>query len=291
MAGAGAGAGARGEAGALGRRGAEGPPCRTAAEMREKWEGLWGAGLAPGDRFDARGPSPALLARLGGAHGGALGGVEGRRVLVPGCGRGYDLAAFMRAGAAEAVGLEISPTARDAAHEYLQGALEGALRGKARMELQDFFSEPVFGPEGLGQFDIVYDYTFFCAIDPQLRGLLGAGHGPGRETRRAASYAHISGRRCTEPGRGPALRSDSGRLRGAPPPGGLPDRGTRRRVRRRQPRGSGGDGEVRDLHAGMRVELPPRRELRGPSVGRGARGGARGAGRGCGGLDGERATP
>ena len=169
MAGAGAGAGARGGAGALGRRGADGPPCRTAAEMREKWEGLWGAGLAPGDRFDARGPSPALLARLGGAHGGALGGVEGRRVLVPGCGRGYDLAAFMRAGAAEAVGLEISPTARDAAHEYLRGALQGALQGKARVELQDFFSEPVFGPEGLGQFDIVYDYTFFCAIDPQLR--------------------------------------------------------------------------------------------------------------------------
>ncbi len=166
---AGSGAAARGVGGALGLRGVEGPPARTAAEMTAKWEGLWGAGLAPGDLFDARGPSPALLARLGGAPGGALGGLEGQRVLVPGCGRGYDLAAFVRAGAAEAVGLEISPTARDSAHEYLQEALEEGLRGKARVELQDFFSEQVFAPEGLGQFDVVYDYTFFCAIDPQLR--------------------------------------------------------------------------------------------------------------------------
>ena len=157
--------GARGGGGALGLRGVEGPPAVTPAEMRAKWDGLWAAGLAPGDRFDARAASPALLARLG-----RLGGLEGARVLVPGCGRGYDLAAFVQAGAAEAVGLEISPSACDAAREYLAGALgDSGLAGRASVELRNFFEEDSFAPENLGQFDLVYDYTFFCAINPSLR--------------------------------------------------------------------------------------------------------------------------
>ena len=158
---------ARGAGGALGRRGPglEGPPAVTPAEMRGKWDGLWAAGLAPGDLFDGRGPSPALLARLG-----RLGGLEGARVLVPGCGRGYDLAAFVQAGAAEAVGLEISPSACDAAREYLAGALGDTGRGgRASVELRNFFEEDSFALENLGQFDLVYDYTFFCAIHPSLR--------------------------------------------------------------------------------------------------------------------------
>ena len=35
----------------------------------------------------------------------------GKRVFVPGCGRGYDLVALLAAGAEEAVGLELAPTA------------------------------------------------------------------------------------------------------------------------------------------------------------------------------------
>ncbi len=38
-------------------------------------------------------------------------GLAGKRVFVPGCGRGYDLVALLAAGAEEAVGLELAPTA------------------------------------------------------------------------------------------------------------------------------------------------------------------------------------
>lgn len=31
------------------------------AEYAERWEGMWSAGLKPGDKFDACAPSPALV--------------------------------------------------------------------------------------------------------------------------------------------------------------------------------------------------------------------------------------
>jgi hypothetical protein len=48
---------------------------------------IWGAGLQPGERFDA-GASPPLLRHL---LGSGRVPVAGRRVLVPGCGRGWGL--------------------------------------------------------------------------------------------------------------------------------------------------------------------------------------------------------
>lgn len=59
--------------------------------------------------------SPALVSLL---DSGAV-EVAGTRVLVPGCGRGYDLVEFSRRGAAEAVGLEISKTAVQDATAYM----------------------------------------------------------------------------------------------------------------------------------------------------------------------------
>eukprot|EP00967_Tisochrysis_lutea_P008782 scaffold10515_cov17-Tisochrysis_lutea.AAC.1 len=46
--------------------------------------------------------------------------VKDKSVLIPGCGRGYDNATFIRAGAKEAVGLEVAPAAKAAAEEYLK---------------------------------------------------------------------------------------------------------------------------------------------------------------------------
>lgn len=65
--------------------------------------------LPPGAAFDAKESSPALISAFG---KGGICPAEGRSLLVPGCGRGYDVRWGIRAGAVVAHGLEISPTVR-----------------------------------------------------------------------------------------------------------------------------------------------------------------------------------
>jgi SAM-dependent methyltransferase len=80
------------------------------------------------------------------------------RILVPGCGTGYDLATLARADR-QVVGLDLSEQARTAfvvAHPDLPG--------RVSYEVGDFFS---YEPED--SFDFVWDYTFFCALDPPQR--------------------------------------------------------------------------------------------------------------------------
>jgi protein-L-isoaspartate O-methyltransferase len=97
-----------------------------------------------------------------------------RRVLVPGCGKGYDVALFAAHGY-DAYGLEVSSHAADAARKYLEepgkGPLEGeyAVRdekvGKGAMKVVcgDYFEDgwlgDVEGWEGNEGFDIIYDNT------------------------------------------------------------------------------------------------------------------------------------
>ncbi|KAF5831136.1 S-adenosyl-L-methionine-dependent methyltransferase [Dunaliella salina] len=87
-----------------------------------------------------------------------------KSVLIPGCGRGYDNATFVKAGAKEAVGLEVAPAAKAAAEEYLKASLSADEAARAPIMLGDFFS---FAPDF--RFDVGYDYTFFCAVQPQSR--------------------------------------------------------------------------------------------------------------------------
>ncbi|GLC42206.1 hypothetical protein PLESTB_000642300 [Pleodorina starrii] len=143
----------------------------------DRWEQIWGAGLARGERFDAAAASPALVDLL---QSGRV-DVKGARVLVPGCGRGYDLPVFRSAGAAEVVGLELAPSAVREAREYLgevthpsshpggeagqQGQQEAAQGADPamRVEAGDFFEWTD------GGFDMGYDYTFGCAMHPSAR--------------------------------------------------------------------------------------------------------------------------
>lgn len=101
--------------------------------------------------------------------------VEGgkrKKALVPGCGKGYDVALFAAYGY-DAFGLEVSPHAARAAEEYLKkagaGALEGEYegkdggkgKGKAVCVVGDFFSEEWVEKTGAGEggFDVIYDNT------------------------------------------------------------------------------------------------------------------------------------
>ncbi|MGF1469782.1 MAG: methyltransferase [Sandaracinaceae bacterium] len=117
------------------------------------WEQAWTEGRTP---WDAGEPAPALTDLLAAPER-----PRGRRVLVPGCGSGYDVFAFGEAGY-EAVGLEVAPSA---AERFRAARRERGLdEARARIVVEDFFG---FEPDR--PFDVIWDYTFLCALDPDLR--------------------------------------------------------------------------------------------------------------------------
>jgi SAM-dependent methyltransferase len=130
------------------------------------WETMWAAngGLQPGQAFDCRQCEPAFQRLLDEATD--LPKSEGRTALVPGCGSGYAVLALHQAGY-EATGLDIAPTAAAAANSFLsQRAAEQSNSAfdasKCRVVAADFFAHT-------GQYDLVYDCTFLCALDPDQR--------------------------------------------------------------------------------------------------------------------------
>lgn len=131
-------------------------------DYNSKWEKDWSEGLPPGQKWDKGSASGALTSLIG---SGTLVPTE-KRVLVPGCGRGYDVVEFASAGAACAVGLDISETGVQVATDHWQAEeLDPAVRAKFTFLQGDFFT---FEDAG-GAFDVGYDYTFLCALHPTMR--------------------------------------------------------------------------------------------------------------------------
>merc|ERR1712137_479073 len=83
----------------------------SATKDMERWEELWAAGLEPGEAFDCRKTEPAFQALI------EQDILPKGTALVPGCGRGYACCALARAGY-KVVGMDISPTAAEAAEQY-----------------------------------------------------------------------------------------------------------------------------------------------------------------------------
>jgi len=124
-------------------------------------------GLKPGQYFDACKSSRVLLDLIQEwkvKYGDQNEGMPD--ALVPGCGRGYDVSEFAKIGF-NALGLDISQTAVKAAEEYNESEMKrsgvSAWKGSAKFSTDDFFTL-----EGR-KFDIIYDYTFLCAIEPSMR--------------------------------------------------------------------------------------------------------------------------
>ena len=116
--------------------------------MPTDWEDRYRTGDMP---WEKGAPHPALVDFLKRSQ------VHGR-VLVPGCGTGHDVRA-LAATADEVVGLDIAPSA--IARAKAQPAVGGE-----RYQSGDLFALP----EKLrGVFDVVFEHTCFCAIDPSLR--------------------------------------------------------------------------------------------------------------------------
>ncbi|PNS19169.1 Hybrid signal transduction protein dokA [Sphaceloma murrayae] len=163
-----------------------------------KWDALWTQAYTPWDRGL---PNPALSDLLSSRHRALnppvmapkdLGDprfqkIRRPRALVPGCGKGYDVFLLASYGF-DAFGVEVSPKAAEAAREE-QKRVEGAEeyrvkvqsvgRGEAKILQGDFFKDEWWNEscEGLKDkgfdtregFELIYDYTFFCALPPQLR--------------------------------------------------------------------------------------------------------------------------
>lgn len=125
------------------------------------WEQAWKEGR---NRWDAGSPAPALEDLLESSRlstGEAVSMDQPPRALVPGCGSGYDVFALARAGY-QSLGVDISPTALQR-FESLREDLHEKARNLASSRVADFFEDD------LGRFDLMWDYTFLCAIEPERR--------------------------------------------------------------------------------------------------------------------------
>ncbi len=119
------------------------------------WKARYDEQHTPWDRGVAH---PELEARL--ASGELAPAQAGARVLVPGCGRGHDALALARAGwcvtAVDFVG--------DLAAEL--GAALAPSGGR-------FITADALAFAGEPPYDLIWEHTFFCAIEPQQRPAWG----------------------------------------------------------------------------------------------------------------------
>jgi len=115
------------------------------------WEKCWEDGTTPWDL----GQVTPLIAHLVQSESLPKG-----RVLVPGCGTGYDVVAL--AGPDRSVvGLDISETGIKKAKEWSFSC--------PNKEHFSFLVGDFFNWKSEEHFNLIFDYTFFCAIDPSFR--------------------------------------------------------------------------------------------------------------------------
>lgn len=77
------------------------------------------------------------------------------RVLIPGCGSGYEVRAFHEAGF-EVTAIDFSPAARERAGRLLGSLSQCVIAG-------DFFTHDFTGQN----FDLIYERTFLCSLPPE----------------------------------------------------------------------------------------------------------------------------
>jgi SAM-dependent methyltransferase len=117
---------------------------------RDYWETRYQSNDMP---WDKGAPSPGLVDFLA-AHPDLPRG----SVAVPGCGSGYDVHEFAKAGF-DVTGFDIAPSAIDRARDKIR-----ASGLKAKFHLVDFLHDQA--PQ---KFDWLFEHTLFCAIKPEER--------------------------------------------------------------------------------------------------------------------------
>ncbi|KAK1775260.1 S-adenosyl-L-methionine-dependent methyltransferase [Copromyces sp. CBS 386.78] len=161
----------------------------------ENWDTLWKESFTPWDRG---GPSQALDQVLS-LHRELFPKAPNSsddwdkprpKALVPGCGRGHDVL-LLSAHGYDVFGLDSSPTSLEEAKKNEKRVAEADNEGKwkelyaPRKELGvttkgrvmwvtgDFFEDDWVNDSGYGKvkngFNLIFDYTFFCALPPEAR--------------------------------------------------------------------------------------------------------------------------
>ncbi|PIM98237.1 Thiol S-methyltransferase [Handroanthus impetiginosus] len=115
------------------------------------WDKCWEEGFTP---WDLGSPTPVLV------HLNNKGSLPKGRALVPGCGSGHDVVAIACAER-YVVGLDISDNAIKKAAELFSST--------PKAEHFTFLKGDFFTWSSAQLFDLIFDYTFFCAIEPELR--------------------------------------------------------------------------------------------------------------------------
>lgn len=115
------------------------------------WDAAWVQKVTP---WDLGGVHPVIENLV------ATGSLPTGRVLVPGCGSGWDVVA-LAGPTRHVVGLDLSETATSQARK--------AAEGKPGAPFSEFVSGNFFDYAPSAPFDLIFDYTFFCALNPSLR--------------------------------------------------------------------------------------------------------------------------
>lgn len=113
------------------------------------WESWYQEGETP---WDLGGPTPVFERLIREAR------FPKGKLLIPGAGRGYDAVAFAEAGF-EVTTVDVAPSACEALRA----------RAKAAGVSIDVRQADFFALQEDGHYDLVLEYTFYCAIAPGLR--------------------------------------------------------------------------------------------------------------------------
>ncbi|KAL2170690.1 hypothetical protein VTG60DRAFT_4532 [Thermothelomyces hinnuleus] len=165
---------------------------RRRSEQVDGWSALWESEQS--DLWDRGKPSPALV-DLVESPTDLIPRSDGLtkhrpRVLVPGCGKGYDVVMLALHGY-DAYGLDVSLKGLEMARAHAAaqlaapsednfssssqgGRYPASERGHVRFVVGDFFardweSDCCSDGEVFSGFDLIYDYTFLCALLPEMR--------------------------------------------------------------------------------------------------------------------------
>ncbi|KAI9026516.1 S-adenosyl-L-methionine-dependent methyltransferase [Phycomyces nitens] len=133
-----------------------------------EWEKRWQTGQTGWDQGTV---SPALKKLIDEDTDGAIVPRKGRG-LVPGCGSGYDVQ-FLASKDLHMTGIDLSPTCIKRCKELwlcrefmpLDQNHPDAAKCNYDFETGNFFDFEV--PDG--GYDLAYDYTFLCALEPKMR--------------------------------------------------------------------------------------------------------------------------
>ncbi|PWN23218.1 thiol methyltransferase 1 [Microstroma glucosiphilum] len=144
---------------------------------QSRWSAAWTAKQTPWDSGGI--PQPSLVSFMEDVEEGKAlrQDSQRKRVLIPGCGTGYDVEYFARLGFKEARGADIAPEATQAAQAWVDSLSPRPERyDRIHLESMDYLALADARIEAESQYDLIYDYTFFCALPPSLRAKWAKAH-------------------------------------------------------------------------------------------------------------------